>query len=254
MNWRAPGFEPGTMVLMNEELEYYADNSLSAALNWIYAPNLHSNQIPYVLFFPRNRIGGSLPGLEPGLPITYHYWIGNFTGNTSQMLAFYYRPPGCLRVLDPEIDPENHFIQEESLMREAARLSSSAWITPDSTARMPDVYGPEPAHGWCYYFEQADLARQLGDWQRVIQLGEVAFNLDDHPNDPLERFVFIEGYAHEGRWPRAEELAIQSHNVSPSYVDPLLCRLLNRMDREIPTSEAKTSSLNDLRAKFSCLP
>jgi hypothetical protein len=255
MSWRAPGIAPKTILLLNEgAFQFYADNSLTGALNWIYDPDNRSNAMDYVLFFPKSRLGGSLPAFEPDQPVTYNFISEIFTGNTSQTLAFYYRPPGCLRVLDPEIDPENHLIPDESLMREAARLSSSAWITPDSTARMPDVYDPEPAHGWCYYFEQADLARQLGDWQRVVQLGEVAFNLNDHPNDPLERFVFIEGYAHEGRWPRAEQLAIQSHKVSPSYVDPLLCRLLNRMDREISTSEAKLSSLNDLRAKFSCLP
>ncbi len=255
MYWRAPGIAPDTIVFLNEgALQFYADNSLTGALNWIYDPRNRSEAMDYVLFFPRSRLGGSLPGFEPGQAVTYNFISEVFKGSTAQTLAFYYRPPGCLRVLDPEIDSENHFISDESLMRQAAGISSSAWITPDSTARMPEVYGPEPAHGWCYYFEQADLARQSGDWQRVVQLGEAAFNLDDHPNDPVERFVFIEAYAHAGRWQRAEELAIQSHRVSAYYVDPLLCRLLSRMDREIPASEMKTSSLNDLRAKFSCLP
>ncbi len=254
MTWRTPGLKPGTMVLMNQELEYYADNSLSAALNWIYAPSLHSGQIPYVLFYPTNRIGGSLPRLEPGLPILYHYWIGDFKGNTSQTVAFYYQPPGCLRLLDPEIDPDNRLIPNESLMRDAARLSSSAWITPDQTAIMPQAYGPEPAHGWCYYFERADLARQEKDWQRVADLGRIAFNLNDHPNDPVERFVFIEGYAHVGDWNQVKQLALTSYKVSPSYVGPLLCKLLTRIDRDVPSSNDKTSSLNDLRTKFSCLP
>ncbi len=254
MVWRAPGLKPGTMVMMNEELQFYADNSLSPVLNWIYAPNLHSDQIPYVLFYPTNRVGGSLPRLEPGLPVTYHYWIGDFTGNTSQTIAFYYQPPGCLRLLDPEIDSQYHLISDASLMREAAALSSSAWITTDQTGHMPEVYGPEPAHGWCYYFEQADLARQMGDWVRVAQLGDQAFQLDDHPNDPIERFVFIEGYAHDGNWMRARELAIQSYKVSPVYVGPPLCNLLNRMDREIPANHEKQANLDELRAKFSCLP
>lgn len=255
MTWRAPGLTPGTMVLINEELQYYADNSLSAALNWIYAPDLSKpDQIPYVLFYPTNRIAGSLPGLQAGLPVTYPYWIGSFTGTTSQALAFYYQPPGCLRLLDPEIDSQNRLIPEASLMREAAALSSSAWITPEATGRMPEVYGPEPPRGWCYYFEQADLARQLGEWQRVVQLGDQAFALADYPNDPVERFVFIEGYAHEGNWARVKELAIQSYKVSPNYVGPLLCRLLNRIDREASASDDKKTGLKEMRAKFSCLP
>lgn len=257
MTWRAPGLAPNTTVLMNEgPFNYYADNSLGAALNWIYAPDNRSTQIPYVLFYPTSRTqpGGSLPGLQAGLPINYDYAIGKFSGNTSQSVAFYFQPPGCLRLLDPEIDSQNHFITDESMMRDAARLSSSAWIKADSTAHMPEVYGPEPAHGWCYYFERADLARQLGDWGSVVKLGDQAFKLNDYPNDPVERFVFVEGYARGGNWARVKELTIESYKVSPNYVGPLLCKFLNRLDREVSASKEKQTSLNELRTKFSCLP
>ncbi|MBK6791612.1 MAG: hypothetical protein IPG80_03540 [Anaerolineales bacterium] len=44
------------------------------------------------------------------------------------------------------------------------------------------------------------MARQKRDWETVTRLGDVAFALNDHPNDPLEWFVFIEGYAHKGDW------------------------------------------------------
>lgn len=255
MLWRAPGITPNTMVLLNDgAFQFYADNSLTGTLNWMYDPHSISGNMSYVVFYPTSRLGGSLPGFEAGLPITYDFISEVFHGNTSQTVSFYYQPPGCLRLLDPEIDSEYHLIPDASLMREAAVLSSSAWITKDETGHMPEVYGPEPAHGWCYYFEQADLARQFGDWARVAQLGDQAFQLDDHPNDPIERFVFIEGYAHDGNWARAKELATQSYKVSPNYVGPPLCRLLNRMDREIPASHEKQTGLNEMRAKFSCLP
>ena len=60
MIWRAPGLEKNTIVLINEELNYYADNSLSAALNWIYAPDNHTNVVDYVLLYPTNRASLSL--------------------------------------------------------------------------------------------------------------------------------------------------------------------------------------------------
>lgn len=255
MFWRAPGLQPNTLVLMNQgPLNYYADNSLAAALNWIYDPNNHSDQIHYAFFFPTNRLGGSLAALQPGLPVQYDYLAGMFNGNTSQTVAFYYQPPGCLHLLDPEIDSQNRLIPDASMMREAARLSSSEWITTASTASMPEIYGLEPRHAWCYYFEQADLARQMADWPRVASLGDIAFNLKDHPNDPTERFVFIEGYAHEGNWEKVTELSMQSFKFSPNYVGPLLCQLIDRMELEVTASNVKESSLNDLRTKFSCLP
>jgi len=272
MTWRAPGLEPNTTVLLNDRaflspssngelapvdarvLNFYADNSLSAALNWIYDPDNHNDQIHYVLFYPASRIGGSLPAFEKNLPINYDFLAGKFAGNTSQVVAFYYSPPGCLRLLDPDIDFENRFMPDETLMREAARLSSSAWILPEETATMPTVYGSEPKRGWCYYFERADLARQMKDWAEVIRLGEVAFALDDHPNDPVERFVFIEGYAHAGDWARAQALSLDSYRVSKDYVAPLLCSLWDRIEAQTTPDNGQQVAVRAMREKFACAP
>ena len=254
MTWRAPGLEPGTIVLMNEELSYYADNSLGAPLNWIYAPDNHTDHVDYVLFYPTNRLGGALTSLEPGQPISYDYLAGQFEGNTSQVVVFYYAPPGCLRLLDPQIDPYNRLIPDDSLLREAAKLSTTMPILDEPLARMPKIYAPEPVHNWCYHYEQADLARQLGDWEQVAALGNQAFKLDDYPNDPLERFVFIEGYAHVGEWERALEYSQISYNVSKNYVGPLLCRLWDRISQEVPTSSEKDEFVAQAKTLFVCNP
>src|SRR5215207_293440 len=256
MTWRAPGLKPNTLVLMNEELLFYADNSISAPLNWIYAPNNHSDRIEYVLFYPTNRLNASLPELQPEIPIQYDYIAGRFTGNTSQVVAFYYDPPACLRLLEPDIDAANRFLLEESHMREASALSNPDQILASQSAIMPAVYYPEPTHGWCYYFQKADLARQLGDWEEVARLGDGALKLDDHPNNPVERFVFIEGYAHVGDWERALKLSRESYKVSKDYVGPLLCPLWERIETETTASlsEARTDVLSEVKTMFACKP
>jgi len=33
-------------------------------------------------------------------------------------------------------------------------------------------------HGWCYYYQKANLARQQGDWEQVIALGREAEKMD----------------------------------------------------------------------------
>jgi hypothetical protein len=253
MTWRAPGLQPGTLVLMNEELSFYADNSLSAPLNWIYAPDSSADQIGYVLFYPTNRIDSSLPAFEKDLPIRYDYIAGQFTGSTSQAIAFYYDPPACLRLLEPEIDPANRFILADSLMREASTLTNPQQILPSAEAVIPAVYAPEPEHRWCYYYQKADLARQIGDWEQVAELGDVAFKLDDFPNNPVERFVFIEGYAHVGDWDRALSLSRESFRVSKDYVGPLLCRLWERIEAETNGQE-RSEALSEARDLFACNP
>jgi hypothetical protein len=254
MSWRAPGIQPDTLVLMNEELSFYADNSIGGPLNWIYSKrsNQIENGIEYALFYPTNRLGKSLLGLKPGLPVHYSYIAGDFNGNTSDTLAFYYDPPACLRLLDPQLDAENRFILDESLMREASALSNPDRILREPSGVMPEIYGPEPEHGWCNYFEQAELARQFGDWEQVVKLGNQAFKLDDSPNNPVERFVFIEGYAHAGDWERAVELSRISYRVSKEYVGPLLCKLWSRIAAETVESPERSDALSEIRAMAAC--
>ncbi len=173
MTWRAPSIAPDTLLLVNEgAFDFYADNSLSAALNWIYAPDNHSSHIEYVLFHPTTRFKNALPDIETEIPIYYDYLAGEFNGNTSKTLSFYYAPPGCLRLLDPQVERVNRLIPENSLMRYAARLTDPKLILEEPRAVMPGVYGPEPEHGFCYYYQKADLARQFGAWDKVAEFGD----------------------------------------------------------------------------------
>jgi len=254
MQWRAPGIKPDTLVLMNEELSYYADNSISAPLNWIFGPEQSADHIHYVLFYPTNRIGKTLSSLQPDDPVNFSYIAGEFSGNTSDVLAFYYDPPACLRLLEPDLDLNNRFIQDASLMREASALTNTDRITAQQTAVMPAIYGSEPTHGWCYYFQKADLARQMGDWEEVVNLGTKAFKLDDYPNSPIERFVFIEGYAHVGDWEKAIEYSKVSYQVSKDYVGPLLCQLWKRIEAETAESLERSDALAEAQKLFICNP
>jgi hypothetical protein len=119
---------------------------------------------------------------------------------------------------------------------------------------MPNIYAPKPSQNWCYYFEQADLARQMRNWEQVADLGDKAFKLDDYPNDPLERFIFVEGYAHAGQWQKALEYSQVSYKVSKNYVGPLLCRLWDRIDREVSVSTEKAEFVIQAKTLFGCNP
>lgn len=252
MRWRAPALQPDTLVLMNEHLAYYADNSISAGLNWIYDPGASADDIKYVIFYPGNRLNGSLASLEPNTPIRYSYIAGDFNGNTSDALAFYYDPPYCLRLLDSDLDKNNRFIPDDSLMRQASALSNPQRILREPPASMPAFYGAEPPHGWCYYFQKAELARQFGDWDEVNRLADSAFKLDEHFNNPVELFVFIEGYAHAEKWDGAIQLSKEARQVSKSYVDPLLCKLWKRIATETTSSEAQAKAWNEIQNLIEC--
>ncbi len=255
LTWRAPSIKPDTAIIMNEgALEYYADNSLSPVVNWVYAPEKRGEDIDYVLLYPTTRLrSDALPKLEPDLPIFTEYLAGQFHGSTSQVLAVYFMPPGCMRILDPDVDRVNRAIPEQSLMRFASRLTNYELISSESTAQMPKPYYPEPEHGWCFYFQKADLARQFKQWDEVASLGDAAFAEGLNPADPSERFIFIEAYAHAGEWSRAVELSMLSFNESELMGAPL-CRLWERVAAETASTSERSEALSEARAILACNP
>jgi len=252
MSWRIPDLEENTTILLNEgALKFYADNSLSAPLNWIYAPDASEEHIPFMLFYPRSRFGVEAERLEKNLPLRHDFIAGEFNGNSSQMLLVNFSPPGCLHVLDPELDSANKFISD-LLLRDAAPFSRPELILTDGKPVLPEIYAPEPKHGWCYYFQKADLERQRGDWEQVVALGEKAYASGDHPNDPTENMVFIEAYAHTNDWANAEQLSTGAKQVSPSYMVPLLCPLWERIAAETPNSPEKEEVLSLVMDDLGC--
>jgi hypothetical protein len=255
MSWRAPSIAPDTLVLMNEgALDFYADNSLSAALNWIYAPDNHSDRIQYLLFYPTTRFRNALPDIETDIPIYYDYLAGEFNGNTSQTLSFYYAPPGCLRLLDSEVERLNRLIPENSLMRYAARLTVPDLILEEPRAVMPVAYGPEPGYGFCFYYQKADLARQFKRWDEVVEFSDIALSFGEHPYEPAEHLLFIEGYAHAGQWERALDLSERAFEFSPEFMGRVICQLWERIEAETGESPERSDAYAKVQSMFACSP
>ena len=251
MTERIPGLKKGTILLSNDlPVTYFSDNSLTGAFNWIYSPQGSMNVI---LYFASIRVGKTLPSLEPGQPHELYYIGPTFYGNTDKVLVVNFEPPGCFRVIDAEVEADNRLLPPA--VHDVASYSNQSVILFEKQSQLPvQLYGSEPEKNWCYYFEQADLARQMGDWETVTRLGDVAFTLSDYPNDPLERFVFVEGYAHLGDWKKAVELSQESYKISKNYVGPLLCRLWDRIERETKSSDERVSVLEKVRGDFGCSP
>jgi hypothetical protein len=87
--------------------------------------------------------------------------------------------------------------------------------------RLPvEIFGKEPEHTWCYYFQIASLAHQFGDWQAVSKLGDEAEGKGFSPASPHEWLPFIEGYAHSGQWDKAldrtQRALEQSEEIAPA--------------------------------------
>lgn len=255
ITWRMPALEPGTMLLTHEfPLKYYSDNSLSAMLNWIYAPDNHTREMPYILNYITVRLKGSLPGLEPNLPINQRYRAMRFVGSTSQSVVLSYSPPGCLRVLDTVYSNDAALPGLNFLLAEALPLSKFDRITADPPvpARPPERwFGIESTRSWCHYFEKADLARSQGDWQTVTTLYDQALELKLKPGDQSEWMVFMEGFAHSGDWERALALGARMMQNEPQLKEGV-CQAWERILRQTNPDPAALEAVQTQQADIGC--
>jgi len=252
LTWRAPNIKPDTALLSNDiPLRYYSDNSMTAMLNWTYAPDNESLEMPYLLDYISVRLGSGLPALEEGLPVTQDYSILSFTGSTDHALAVFAMPPSCLRLLDRKLD--DNFQRLPKLSRQASVISNLDQIVFEHQATPPvNIFGPEPSPNWCYYFEKADLARQRQDWTAIATFGDLAFSLNDNPNEATERLPFIEGYAHVGQWDRAIELSRDTYTHGKEGVLTMLCNTWARIAKSTTSDLVRDQALQTIQSEYNC--
>jgi hypothetical protein len=255
--WRAPSIRTGTILLTAEmPFTYYSDNSLTAPLNWTYAPDHDTRILPYLFFNIESRLGGSLPQLTAGQPIKDKYRALTFSGNTSQAVAVYFNPPGCVKAVDPTTDSRTP--QKPLYFSQVLSLSDLSLIQPgvEPGARPPSNYfGDEPEPDWCYYFEKADLARQQGDWNEVVRLAEQAFSLGTRlyeVNAP-ELLPYIEGYAYSGNWNRAKELTQEAYRLT-FRMQRILCDTWARIEKQGPLDGEGQVTYDTVRLDLKCSP
>ncbi len=255
--WRAPNIQPGTIILSAElPFTYYSDNSLTAPLNWTYAPDLADKKLPYLFFNIESRLGGSLEGIRPGLEIVENYRALDYKGTTSQAIAIFYNPPGCVKFVDPQTDAKTP--QKPLYFTQVLSLSNLTLILPEpGIQNMPpsQYFGREPERGWCYYFEKADLARQQGDWDEVSRLGDTAFALNTrlYEINATELLPYIEGYASTGMWKRAEELTMEAMQLT-FRMQRILCTTWDRISSESGDLSSGRKTIDDVQLKLECNP
>lgn len=131
------------------------------------------------------------------------------------------------RVLSPEDARLPHL--SETLIP-ALHLTNTDQIITGEEVQPPAFLGPEPEHGWCYYYAKAALDEQQGKWEEVVSLEEQANNLGLTPFSPAELTVIIKGYAHLGQADRSLALSEKAVEMDPAF-SPFICQVWDNIPR-----------------------
>lgn len=222
LRWRIPGLKPGTAILGDKvPFGLSAEYSTGFALNVIY-PQTNDGSMPYWFFSAVTDRGGSIPDYVEGIPLKFDLRKFKYESTTSQGLAVYYKyGQSCLRVMTPT---EKNFPNLSDSESELLAISHPDMILVESTSvKLPaDLFGPELPHTWCYYFQKADLARQTGNWQGVLNFYDQAKTAGLSPRNGTEFVPVIQALAHTGEWEKASQLTNRAVEMTGS-ARPYFC-------------------------------
>jgi len=251
--WRAPVLKQGTSLLVEGlPLSLYG-NHTAGVLNLLYNRNDSAGQLDYFMF----DLSGVLPWARanltyrPGDRIVGRVRWFSFQGTTAQSLVSWVSPSGTLRIVAPPYAEEDlkcsAVCQNISYLSHPEEVISDAPGLPDGP--LLDIFGSEPVHDWSYFYEKADLQRQLKHWNMVAALGDQVTKQGYKPNDSTEWLPFIEGYARSHRYQTAIDLSNGVLQESPNTM-AALSSLWLRVKSEDSSSPELDGALNALKGKL----
>jgi hypothetical protein len=235
--WRAPSIVPGTAIYSDGEIfPYVGWYSTAAGINLLY-PDEQGSDLNYWFFSLGREIEYRMDEFLAGITLEQRLRIYTFEGESQAGLVLHYQPGDfdCLAVLTQEDDilPDLPDVTRRALPNsDLGRILKGSGSPPD-----PRIFGPEPEHGWCYYYQKAALAQQFGDWETVIALGDQVRDKGFRPrrsaSDTAHEWLpFIQGYAMTGQLERASSIS-QQILAEDDRIRPRLCRLWGEIAAQV---------------------
>jgi hypothetical protein len=122
------------------------------------------------------------------------------------LLISYPSSVSCFHVIDGTLPV--YAGSESLLVQQVGGYSHVDRIIPSETSPIPpaSIFGMEPEHDWCYYYQKASLARQSGDWEKIGGLYDEMRELNLETDDKSEIIPFFEGLVNLGRYEEAKSL------------------------------------------------
>jgi hypothetical protein len=196
--WRAPQIKEGTTLIASyPEGPASEDYFIWGPANLLYYPEpQHADELKIKL--PAAVLANevvlqitSTGGIET--PLRRGNYLERDFGNILVMIQT--SANGCVRLVNGD-SPELSSNDQHKLFL-VAPFSNLENVLTDGEFHTPPavVFGDEPSHGWCYYYQKADLARQQGEWDQIPVLLKEALAQGHYPEDGLEWMPFLQASA-----------------------------------------------------------
>ena len=205
MTWRAPDIKADTLVMAYISGGYnpQQDYEIWGPLNLIYNPS--PAKVPAIQAEVLNS-DTSYSILKKDVLNNHVRDIKLHRDFNNLLLLSIPSSISCMHVIDGQLPV--YSASESLLVEKVGAYSHVDRIIPTGLAPVPPstIFGAEPAHDWCYYYQKASLARQNGDWTEIGKLYDQVRKLGLETDDKSEMIPFFEGLVNSGRYEDAKTL------------------------------------------------
>ncbi len=252
LHWRAPALQANTMIVSDQEILFYMGIYPTAfAINVLYPQMTPPPVASY--WFNAGFEHVNFDKFAAGEPVTFEKYATTFTAQSKNILAITFEPgqDQCLWVLGPQL------ANARSLTPQA-----STWLTVSNPSRIqaapetvppPAIFGAEPPHTWCYYFEQADLANQYGQWSKTVALWRDVSAQGLRVRNGIELMPFIAAFARQEDWETARTLTSEAQSL-PDRSSSALCDLWRDLGSSVPPSAQRDQTVVRVQDQLGCQP
>jgi hypothetical protein len=247
--WRAPALKQNTLVTTDSEyLGYMGYYPTAFAINVLY-PQKNPQKISY--WFDAGSEHINWADFNKGIPSHFSKYATKFDATKRDIVAMTFEPElqHCLWVLRPSYDEIPVFSEQAYQLMSASNLSNIQATT--NNVPLAPIFGNEPAHTWCYFYEKADLASQSADWPGIIKLWEEANKNGFRPRVSIEFIPFIEAYAYTEKWENARVLTFNATSLPPR-APSMFCTLWNNIESATSSGAERDQTIKYLKSRLGC--
>lgn len=206
LTWRAPDIKNNTLVMayLSVGFSFQQDYEAWGPINLIYRPE--PAKIPWISAEVLNQ--DTALNILRGDVLSRHMRDFSLRRDFTKLLLISLpSEKSCIHVIDGTLPIYSEY--ESLLIRRVGSHSVINRIIPEGKSPRPPaaIFGNEPAHGWCFYYQKASLARQIGDWNEIGRLYDETVVKGLSASDKSEVFPFLEGLINLGRDDDARKLA-----------------------------------------------
>lgn len=250
LKWRAPGLKPNTFILApRTPFNYSADYEIAYAITLLYEQGNPNEIARYWWYDGPDDVIEYSTGRYPagGSVVTSSFRSITFKSDMHHALPVLFLSNRCLQVVDPVYQLQPGLPAQE---QELFTVNHSGLILDSGLLVDENIYGKEPEHDWCYYFQKADLARVKQDWSEVMKIWDEAASRKLKAKFGVEYLPFIEASLHTGNPESAFELTLKANQTKE--MQPFLCAAWSRIINQLPATMERQSAMERINTELNC--